>query len=598
MLFSPSLNSSLTINPSMWNSSALTRGSVFVFPRRRLEENARRDTKYRCSAPSIRSHRRKRSSASIVSIAPKKNWMNKKQPPKTVTVIRASSRASNALTSSVDWKSEDENNVWVTIGKPTFLKIISSVAVLGVPNMLSVMCEPAVGCVESVLVGRVGALYLAAIAPSSVMFWLIEEVVFALGISLTTVVSEASAARSLISLDELDDDVAEKRLQGNKDFAVSEDTREIVQATVLAAFVLGAVFALAVQCIYAPAMRVLGVFGEAFKLGRLYTAIRCFGLPFFAVAVTFESAYMGEREVMTPLFGFGLGMLSTIIFQVALIHPSYGGLTSVIGAGTAVSIGQLVAAGFLLVRANKQGFFNISQTVRRSSKNLPKLLRKTKSLLIKSELSDSAFWLFCGSASRMLIYTLCTALATQIGVIPAASNKYALDIYFFVCYLIEPLFTLSTILLPKKVKTNKIEAWWMIRILFYLAIFAAIILSCATSLSISLAGHLNLIEPELLKSVTSVKPYVVASVGASSFALALDGIRVGMGGAKNVGQAQVFNLLLTVALAAWMKLYAPGSESFALNHVWVLMLLFQFLRVCEHVYATVNKYSYLLDENR
>ena len=95
-----------------------------------------------------------------------------------------------------------------------------------------------------------------------------------------------------------------------------------------------------------------------------------------------------------------------------------------------------------------------------------------------------------------------------------------------------------------------------------------------------------------------MKPYVVASVGASSFALALDGIRVGMGGAKNVGQAQVFNLLLTVALAAWMKLYAPVSESFALNHVWVLMLLFQFLRVCEHVYATVNKYSYLLDENR
>ena len=518
-----------------------------------------------------------------------------KQPPKTVTVIRASSRASNALTSSVDWKSEDENNVWVTIGKPTFLKIISSVAVLGVPNMLSVMCEPAVGCVESVLVGRVGALYLAAIAPSSVMFWLIEEVVFALGISLTTVVSEASAARSLISLD---DDVAEKRLQGNKDFAVSEDTREIVQATVLAAFVLGAVFALAVQCIYAPAMRVLGVFGEAFKLGRLYTAIRCFGLPFFAVAVTFESAYMGEREVMTPLFAFGLAMLSTIVFQVALIHPSYGGLASVIGAGIAVSIGQLVAAGFLLVRANKQGFFNISQTVRRSSKNLPKLLRKTKSLLIKSELSDSAFWLFCGSASRMLIYTLCTALATQIGVIPAASNKYALDIYFFVCYLIEPLFTLSTILLPKKVKTNKIEAWWMIRILFYLAIFAAIILSCATSLSISLAGHLNLIEPELLKSVTSVKPYVVASVGASSFALVIDGIRVGTGGAKNVGQAQVFNLLLTVALAAWMKLSAPGSESLTLNHVWVLMVLFQFLRVCEHVYATVNKYSYLLDENR
>ena len=43
---------------------------------------------------------------------------------------------------------------------------------------------------------------------------------------------------------------------------------------------------------------------------------------------------------------FGLAMLATVVLQVALIHPSYGGLASVIGAGTAMSVGQLVAAGF------------------------------------------------------------------------------------------------------------------------------------------------------------------------------------------------------------------------------------------------------------
>lgn len=539
----------------------------------------------------------------------------------SIIIARASSSPfSNAMTTAEEnWRTnrrsaDDETDekegisvVWQTLGKPTLMKIISSVCILGVPSLLSVLCEPAIGCTESLLVGRVGMVYLAAIAPSSVMFWLIEEVCFALSVGVTTAVSEASAARSLISLDELDEvggggekeeekkrEMSQRRQQGNQEFVVTEETREIVQASVLAAFGLGIAFALAMQFMYAPAMRILGVSGEALKLGRLYTAIRCFGLPFFAVGVTFEGAYMGERDGMTPLCAFGLAMLTTVVLQVALIHPSYGGLASVIGAGTAMSVGQLVAAGFLLVSANNRGFFNISQTVRRSSKDLPKLLMKAINLLNKSDVTDSTLWLFCGSASRMLVYTLCTALATQIGVIAAASNKYALDIYFFVCYLIEPLFTLGTVLLPKKLKTNKIEACWMRSILFCLAILAAIILCCVASIAISAAGHFNLIEPELVKSLASVKPYVVASVGVGSFTYAADGIRIGMGGAKYVGKTQMFNLLLTVGLAAWMKLYSPGSASMTLNHVWTLMVSFQFLRVCQHVYASAKSDKELL----
>ena len=550
------------------------------------------------------------------------NTVNTKRDYSVIIAASSSSPFSHAMTtaegssSEENWRTnrrsetddkESISVVWQTFGKPTLMKIISSVYILGVPSLLSVLCEPAIGCTESLLVGRVGMVYLAAIAPSSVMFWLIEEVCFALSVGVTTAVSEASAARSLISLDELDEvggggekeeekekEMSQRRQQGNQEFVVTEETREIVQASVLAAFGLGIVFALAMQFMYAPAMRILGVSGEALRLGRLYTAIRCFGLPCFAVGVTFEGAYMGERDGMTPLCAFGLAMLVTVVLQVALIHPSYGGLASVIGAGTAMSVGQLVAAGFLLVSANNRGFFNISQTVRRSSKDLPKLLMKAINLLNKSDVTDSTLWLFCGSASRMLVYTLCTALTTQIGVIAAASNKYALDIYFFVCYLIEPLFTLGTVLLPKKLKTNKIEACWMRRILFCLAILFAIILCCVASITISAAGHFNLIEPELVKSLASVKPYVVASVGVGSFTYAADGIRIGMGGAKYVGKTQMFNLLLTVALAAWMKLYSPGSASMTLNHVWTLMVSFQFLRVCQHVYASAKSDKELL----
>ena len=581
----------------------------------------------RCSRWTLR--RRRRKTVTTASLPPPvtrkmmiSNAVNTKRDYSVIIAASSSSPFSHAMTtaegssSEENWRTnrrsetddkESISVVWQTFGKPTLMKIISSVYILGMPSLLSVLCEPAIGCTESLLVGRVGMVYLAAIAPSSVMFWLIEEVCFALSVGVTTAVSEASAARSLISLDELDEvggggekeeekekEMSQRRQQGNQEFVVTEETREIVQASVLAAFGFGIAFALAMQFMYAPAMRILGVSGEALRLGRLYTAIRCFGLPFFAVGVTFEGAYMGERDGMTPLCAFGLASLATVVLQVALIHPSYGGLASVIGAGTAMSVGQLVAAGFLLVSANNRGFFNISQTVRRSSKDLPKLLMKAINLLNKSDVTDSTLWLFCGSASRMLVYTLCTALATQIGVIAAASNKYALDIYFFVCYLIEPLFTLGTVLLPKKLKTNKIEACWMRRILFCLAILFAIILCCVASITISAAGHFNLIEPELVKSLASVKPYVVASVGVGSFTYAADGIRIGMGGAKYVGKTQMFNLLLTVALAAWMKLYSPGSASMTLNHVWTLMVSFQFLRVCQHVYASAKSDKELL----
>ena len=162
----------------------------------------------------------------------------------SIIIARASSSPfSNAMTTAeVNWRTnrrsaDDETDekegisvVWQTLGKPTLMKIISSVYILGVPSLLSVLCEPAIGCTESLLVRRVGMVYLAAIAPSSVMFWLIEEVCFALSVGVTTAVSEASAARSLISLDELDEvggggEKEEEKKKGNESTTTTRESR-------------------------------------------------------------------------------------------------------------------------------------------------------------------------------------------------------------------------------------------------------------------------------------------------------------------------------------------------------------------------------------
>ena len=80
---------------------------------------------------------------------------------RAMTTAEGSSESENWRTNrrSADDETEEKEGisvVWQTLGKPTLMKIISSVYILGVPSLLSVLCEPAIGCTESLLVGRVG----------------------------------------------------------------------------------------------------------------------------------------------------------------------------------------------------------------------------------------------------------------------------------------------------------------------------------------------------------------------------------------------------------------------------------------------------------
>ena len=468
-------------------------------------------------------------------------------------------------------KTGQNYQIWREIGYPTVKKVWRAIAVLGVPALLSVLCEPLVGFTESLLVARVGAIFLAAIAPASVMFWLIEEVCFALSTGVTTAVSSASAFKKVSNTNNAVDEV-------------TEETREIIQASVIAGFALGCIFALTMQVCFMPVMKLLGVSGEALRLGRIYTAIRCLGLPFFAVGVTFEGAFFGEHDSKTPLKAFGTATILIVILQILFINPKFGGLLNVIGAGLAQITGQIVASSILLYQANKRGFFSISKTLRESTRNIPKLFRKTVDLLNNSDVTDSTVWLFCGSASRMVVYTILTALATSLGVIPSASNKLALDYYFFVCYAVEPLFTLGTVLIPKKMKKNKIEAWWIRKILFALSAISAVLLCFIVWALISGSIHFNLFDGELIDSLHTVTPLVCISAGLSAYAYAADGIRIGSGSADWVGKTQFVNLVLTTLLAFAMRHFV--GVDMTLIHVWSCMFFFHLLRVLEHAFNT------------
>ena len=73
----------------------------------------------------------------------------------------------------------------------TYRMLALAFVTLGFPALLNSLNEPLVALLETVLVARVGTIFVAALAPASALFGLVEEVCYAFGVVVTTAVRAA-----------------------------------------------------------------------------------------------------------------------------------------------------------------------------------------------------------------------------------------------------------------------------------------------------------------------------------------------------------------------------------------------------------------------
>jgi Na+-driven multidrug efflux pump len=84
--------------------------------------------------------------------------------------------------------------------------------------------------------------------------------------------------------------------------------------------------------------------------------------------------------------------------------------------------------------------------------------RQAADVINRSKMLSEIGWLFVGAFSRMGTYAAITASASSLGVVPGAAHKVALEVFWLLSFLTEPVFTACNALLPRELGAGRYQS--------------------------------------------------------------------------------------------------------------------------------------------
>ena len=247
-------------------------------------------------------------------------------------------------------------------------------------------------------------------------------------------------------------------------------------------------------------------------------------------------------------------------------------------AGIALTVGQTFIFFYLWKIAHGRGLFSM-RSVFKGAESVGAAIARLYRRLEEEHIASEFRWLVLSATARMTTYVIITSCATNLGVISAAVNKTLLDLYILLGLCAEPVFTVGNVLLPRK-RRSLVEVLTYRRALFYVALFMGFTLACLAYIlcGSTLLSH----DPHVHAVATSMRSLVAVTIGLSTAAYATDGCVIGLGGASFVGAAQMINTSIFVLVFIAFRTICGAATS--LQHLWLALLLFQALRLAEHVW--------------
>ncbi len=206
------------------------------------------------------------------------------------------------------------------------LPIGKAIFTLAWPTILAVLLENLATTVDMIMVGRLGAVEIAAVGFSSMIYWTISALVIGLQAAVTAIV-----ARSI---------GADKPGDANRGLGLS------------LSLVLAASTAVALLTFFlAPS--IFGLFGlesNVFHLAVSYMRILCFGQIFFGIVAVSSGALRGAGDTRTPMYIGAVGTVIHIVLNYLLILGNFSfPRLGVQGAAIGTTISFFVSAVIYLV---------------------------------------------------------------------------------------------------------------------------------------------------------------------------------------------------------------------------------------------------------
>jgi MATE family multidrug resistance protein len=396
---------------------------------------------------------------------------------------------------------------------------------LALPALGALAADPLVSIVDTVFVGRLGVVPLAALGINASVFSMAFVLFNFLAYGTTPMVARAVG-------------------RGDRE----EAGRVVVQALVVA--ILTGVVAVGVLQLFAgPIVSAMGAQGELREPTLSYLRIRAFAGPAVLLVTAGHGAFRGYHDTRTPLLvTLGLNLVNLVLDPLFIFGFGWG----LEGAAFATLIAQWMGALWFvdLLLRRRADVLGIARRAPSASDLLP-FLRVGGELVIRT-------FALIGTL------TLATAVAARVGTVSVAAHQVGSQLWLLLALVVDSLAVAAQAMvaryrgggdpLASRAASDRLLLW---------GLGTGVILAGLFALLAPVLPRLFTSEPEVLEAVDSIFPFIVAMQPLNALVFVWDGIFLGLEEFRFVAVQMVLS-----GLAASIVLLTVIPLGLGLQGVW------------------------------
>ncbi len=287
---------------------------------------------------------------------------------------------------------------------------------LALPALGALAADPLVSLIDTVFVGRLGTVELAALGLNAAIFSLAFFLFIFLAYGTTPLVGRALG-------------------RGDAEGA----GRTVTQAFTVA-LLIGVVVLALLQLFAEPILSLMGAGEDTAEPALRYLRIRALATPAVMLITAGNGAFRGFLDTRTPLWlSLGVSCLNLILDPLLIFTFGWG----IAGAAWATTVAQwLGAAGFLAL------LFGI----RRRRYHIPLKLPRLRELLPLLKIGGT---LSLRTLALLVATMLATAIAARLGVLEVAAHQVALQLWIFLALVVDALAVSGQALVARYLGENR-----------------------------------------------------------------------------------------------------------------------------------------------
>ena len=473
-------------------------------------------------------------------------------------LLRSGRNLRHAVTAANGWNMNDlSNNGEMDSSKRSIAREVAS---LGLPALGGMLIDPIMSLVDTACVGQVSSLQLAALAPSTSICQFVFCTFFFLSAATTNLV-----AGNPPDAQGLDKEEITKRVDRNE---------RVVSSACFLAMLLGTLTSVALFKWSDPLLSLAGCKNASMlPIARQYLRIRALGLPPVLVATVLQGASLGRSDAGTPLRIFcAAGLLNLVGDFYLTLHLGWGAM----GAAVATVAAQAAAAIYFLIqsaRLDPEASATPHRGVALRWKGPP-----TKDMV--KTFAGVAVTLFLRSMGAMILYSLLTRTAAEMGAIALAAHQVTLQLWWLLSWLPEPMVVAAQTLVARDAIDRPWRVPKLVKVLYgmALAMGVAVGLVMAVALTTPAIASAFVADASVQKLLLTTAPWAVLSQYICPLATVSDGVSVGWGDYNHLPIT-----ILGGTAAAAMGLRAVCNRGLGLSGIWMCMNLFFVMRILLHL---------------